>query len=262
MSLHDALTAVAWQRRLAMGAQGVDLGWGAAIVTADLPYVFDQNVVWVRERADPQQVLRRAEGVGAEAGWPHRTLEVSDQELAAHLRPELTAAGYGEVRNVTMVLRDDHDLAPAAAVAATAVVAIEEQQVLARALIAEEPWASSDVILDQFAQRERRLAEVTDGMAVIAPAVEPVSRCLLLSDGGFFEIDSVMTLSEHRGQGWSIAVMQRALQVGIATGRTVVLVADVSDWPRQWYERLGFSPVGVLSVFRRWPHEEAGGSAS
>lgn len=254
MSLHDSLTAVAWQRRLGMGAEGVDLGWGAAMVTADLPYVFDQNVVWVRAAADPEHVLRATEDVGAAAGWPHRTIEVSDQTVAAHLRPALTAAGYAEIRNVTMVLPVDHE--PSAGAGDTAVVSIAEQQALARSLIAEEPWATSDAILDQFAQRERRLAAVTAGRAVVAPAAAPVSRALLLSDGGFFEIDSVMTLSDHRGKGWSSAVMQRAVQIGVATRRPVVLVAEESDWPRQWYERLGFWSVGVLSVFRRWPEKK------
>lgn len=253
MSLHDALTAVAWQRRLAMGADGVDLGWGAAIVTADLPSVFDQNVVWVREAAEPEHVLRTTEEIGADAGWLHRTIEVSDQAVAAHLQPALTAAGFAEIRNVTMVLRVN--LEPSGEPGDTAVVSIEEQKALGRALLAEEPWATSDAILDQFAQREGRLAEVTDGRAVVAPAAAPVSRSLLLSDGGFFEVDSVMTLSQHRGKGWSSAVMQRAMQIGVASGRPVVLVADESDWPRQWYERLGFWSVGVLSVFRRWPDQ-------
>lgn len=253
MSLHDALTAVAWQRRLAMGAEGVDLGWGAAIVTADLPSVFDQNVVWVRAAADPDHVLRATEDIGADAGWPHRTIEVSDQAVAGHLRPALTAAGYAEIRNLTMVLPVDHQ--PSGESGDTALVSVAEQKALARALLAEEPWATSDAILDQFAQRERRLAKVTAGRAVVAPAAAPVSRSLLLSDGGFFEIDSVMTLSEHRGKGWSSAVMQRALQIGVGSGRPVVLVADEGDWPRQWYERLGFWSVGVLSVFRRWPEQ-------
>ena len=246
--------AVAWDRRLGMGAQGLDVGFGAAMVTADLPLVFDQNVVWVQRAVEPQRVLDAVEEVADQAAWRHRTIEITDDAVAERLRPALLAAGYAENRNLTMVLSEDHP--PVADDAAAVLVTIEQQRGLARALLAEEPWVTDTGVLDQFAERERRLAQVADGQAVVAPGADPVSRCLLLRDGGFFEIDSVMTLSQHRGKGWSSAIMARAMRVGAATGRPIVLVADSSDWPARWYERLGFRTEGVLTQFRRWPEKD------
>lgn len=251
MNVHDDLTAVAWQRRLAMGARHLDVGFGAAMVTADLPFVFDQNVVWAQREDDPQRVLQATEDLAADAGWRHRTIEVSVPVLADHLRPTLTAVGYDEVRHVTMLFSGQPPAPDDPTV--TAVVSVAEQQSLARALVAEEPWATTDAIVNQFGERERRLAHVTGAKAVVAPAPAPVSRALVLFDDGFCEIDAVMTLSQHRGHGWSAAVMQRSLHVGRETGRPIVLVADHTDWPLRWYQRLGFRSVGVLSVFRRWP---------
>lgn len=256
--MHDTLTAVAWERRAAMGAQVLDLGFGAALVTTDLRYVFDQNVVWLRQAAEVTHVLNAVEEVAVQGGWPHRTIEISDQEVAAHLRPGLIAAGYAETRTLTMALCDDHP--PPGDDAAAALVPIEAQLELSRALLAEEPWATTEAILDQFAERERRLAHVARAEAVIAPAEHPVSRALVLHDGGVVEIDAVMTLSQHRRQGWSSAVMGRALRVALRTRRPVVLVADQGDWPLRWYERLGFRPQGVLIQFRRWPEHGGGGS--
>jgi ribosomal protein S18 acetylase RimI-like enzyme len=243
--------ALGWERRAAMGADEVDLGFASVLVTADLPLVFDQNVVWVRQAAEPALVRGAVEDLAEQAGWQHRTIEVTDERIAERLRPGLVAAGYVESHNVTMVLGDDHPAPPDGSDAT--VVEIGQQQELARRLLTEEPWATNDAVLDQFAERERRLAGVADGQAVVAPPTEPVSRALLLRDGGFFEIDSVMTLSERQGEGWSTAVMGRALRVGVESGRPVVLVADEQGWPIGWYERLGFRRAGVLTLFRRWP---------
>jgi GNAT superfamily N-acetyltransferase len=240
-----------WERRAAMGADELDVGFASVLVTADLPLVFDQNVVWVRQAAEPAVVLGAVEDLAEQSGWRHRTIEVTDERIAEQLRPALVAAGYVESHHVTMVLGNDHPALPDGS--DTTVVEIAQQQQLARRLLAEEPWATDDAVLDQFAERERRLADAAGGQAVVAPAAAPVSRALLLRDGGFFEIDSVMTLSQHQGKGWSTAVMGRALRAGAESGCPVVLVADAQGWPIGWYERLGFRRAGVLTLFRRWP---------
>jgi hypothetical protein len=33
----------------------------------------------------------------------------------------------------------------------------------------------------------------------------------------------------------------------------VFLLTDSSDWPRRWYRRLGFSPVGSVYEFLKLP---------
>jgi GNAT superfamily N-acetyltransferase len=253
--LHRRLTALAWSERAAIGTAVIDLPFGRAVVTEDLPMVYDQNMLWVSRPALANEVIAAAEGLAADAGWEHRNIEVSDAAVAAELRDSLAAAGYSESRHVTMVLPDSVPLpVPGAAVT---VGPAGDHRALGRALLAQEPWVTAAAVLDQFAERERRLATAVQVDAVVAPADRPVSRCLLLSDGTLTEVDAVATLREHRRHGWSSAVMACAISVGRERGAPVVLVADQGDWPLQWYARLGFVAVGTGSQFRRWPNESA-----
>lgn len=252
--VHDRLTELAWRERSAMATRAVELSMGVAVVTVDLPSVYDQNMVWVREAPDARSVVAAVEELAADAGWAHRSIEISDLALAERLRDGLVAAGYSESRHVTMVLGNDVVVPEAGEHAIMSTLA--EQRALGRALLAEEPWVTSDEILDQFGERERRLGAFAEVHAVVAPAPDPVSRCLVLLADGLAEIDAVVTLSAHRGSGWSTAVMRRA--IAFARSRrpeAVVLVADAEDWPVQWYRRLGFVDAGVGCQFRRWPQK-------
>ena len=253
--LHDRLTELAWRERSAMSTSTIELPIGLAVVTTDLPMVYDQNMVWVREAADADAVVAALEELAADAGWAHRSIEISDMTLAERLREGLVAAGYAESRHVTMVL-DDEVTVPQPGDAAI-MSTLGEQRGLGRALLAEEPWVSSDEVLDQFAERERRLAAFAQAHAVVAPGSQPVSRCLVLLAEGLAEIDAVVTLSAHRGSGWSTAVMRRAIAFARDQNPdAVVLVADAEDWPIAWYRRLGFADAGLGCQFRRWPHKD------
>ena len=253
--LHDRLTQLAWRERSAVATITIELPIGLAVVTEDLPMVYDQNMVWVREADSADAVVTAVEQLAADAGWSHRSIEISDVALAHRLRHGLVAAGYSESRHVSMVLADDVVVPEPGDDAVMSSVA--EQAALGRALLAEEPWADSDEVLDQFAERERRLAAFAQVHAAVAPAAQPVSRCLVLLAGELAEIDAVVTLSTHRRGGWSTAVMRRA--IAFARSRqpdAVVLVADAEDWPIGWYRRLGFVDAGVGCQFRRWPQKD------
>ena len=252
--LHDRLTELAWRERSAIATRTIELPIGFAVVTDDLPMVYDQNMVWVRDADDAESVVTTVEQLAADAGWRHRNIEISDLALAGRLRDGLVAAGYAESRHVSLALGGDVVVPDPGDAAVMSSVA--EQRALGRALLAEEPWATSDDILDQFGERERRLASFAQVHAVVAPATEPVSRCLVLLADGFAEIDAVVTLSAHRGSGWSTAVMGRAIAFARAQQPdAVVVVADAEDWPVQWYRRLGFTDAGVGCQFRRWPKD-------
>ncbi len=59
------------------------------------------------------------------------------------------------------------------------------------------------------------------------------------------QIEDVLTAVSHRGQGHGTAVVLTAVAEAYAAGAEFVfLVADVVDWPKDWYARLGFEPVG------------------
>lgn len=258
-ALHERVTGWHLRVRMAMASQRLDLPFAVCVITDELPHVYDLNLMTVTAAVPPAVLLRSIDQVAATAGWRHRRIEVDSQALADRLRGPLTAAGYTEERFVTMALTETPPptaVGDGGASRPTAIVDIDEQIDLACAVTAQEPWADSTELVDQMVERERRLARVAHARAVVAPPDAPVSRCLLLEEpgGGLVEIDAVSTLIDQRGQRWSDAVVRRA--VAAARERSdvhVVLVADDADWPRAWYERLGFTVVGRSWAFRRYP---------
>lgn len=255
--VHDRLMAWHTELRAAAAGQRLDLPFAVGIISEDLGSVYDLNVLVVTSAVPPHVLLRSVERLATSAGWHHRRIEIDDPAVADRLRPALVDAGYVEERFATMRLDAPASAAgsdPATGDRPTASVAIDEQLDLAHSFTSQEPWARTREIVEQMVERERRLGALTGGRAVVAPPDQPVSRGLLLTDParGLVEIDAVSTLSEARGQGWSRAVMARAIDDGRAVaGADIVLVADADDWPLRWYERLGFTTVGRSSAFRR-----------
>jgi len=253
-SQHDLIVDFERHISVAIATRIVDLAFGRAVITDDLPEVFDSNVVWIDAPAAVPDVLHAIEEVAAAAGWRHRSVECSDPAVADHFRPALTRSGYTEERYITMELVEPPPPVAAGATLPTAVVTIADQLELARTMLGEEPWADRAALLDQFDRRELRIAETVHARSIIAPPDDPVSRALLMWNGTIADLDAVATLRAHRGQGWSGAVVRRAINVALEKGVDhIVLVADDDDWPRHWYARLGFRQAGRLSMFRRPP---------
>lgn len=264
-ALHDRVTAWHLRVRGGMATQRLDLPFAIGVITDDLPDVYDLNLVNVTAHVPPAVLLRAVERLASSARWPHRRIEIDDARIADRLRGPLTDAGYTEERLATMALAD----APAPArreppsARSTALVDRDEHDDLARAVTAQEPWADSDALVDQMMERERRLHRITNGRVVIAPPDAPVSRCMLLEErpGGLNEIDAVSTLVDHRGQGWSEAVVRRAIaEARSRDAEQIVLVADLDDWPLSWYGRLGFQVVGHSFSYHR--DADHGGAAT
>lgn len=256
-ALHKRMCA--WQHRLRVGmaTQVLDLPFATYVLADDMPDVYDVNLVTVTRPVSADVLLRSIDKVAATAGWRHRRIGVDDERIAATLREPLLAAGYTEERFVTMALLEPYQPGTASDLP-TDVVGVDDHAAFTRAVHAEQPWAHSDALLDQVAERERRLAAVADARVVVAPPDEPVSRCLLLTDGALFEIDAVDTLTRHRRQGWSNAIMRRAIaEATAAQAEQIMLIADDEDWPKHWYGRLGFRVVGRSAAFRRYPSERS-----
>jgi GNAT superfamily N-acetyltransferase len=257
-AVHARLLRSEFRIRVAMAAQRLDLPFATCVLTADLPDVHDLNLMTVTAAVPPHVLLRSIEKVAETAGWAHRRIEIDDPDLAGPLRMPLLDAGYTEQRMVTMVLTDppltDPPLTDPPAIPA-AVLDVDAQLALTRATTAEQPWATSSAVVEQFVERERRLARAVGARVVVAPPDEPVSRCLLLSHDGIFEIDAVDTLEAHHRHGWSTAVMHHAIAEATRAGADdIALLADTDDWPRAWYERLGFREAGHSLAYQRTPN--------
>jgi ribosomal protein S18 acetylase RimI-like enzyme len=144
-------------------------------------------------------------------------------------------------RGVVMVHRGQVPAAPHAAVQ----VPRERLSRLRRAITRSYPWGSPEVaaqLLEAKAFIEERLptrfyAAEEDG--------EVVACADLYVDPPDAQIEDVATSPRHRGRGHGAAVVLTALADARESGADFVfLVADADDWPRDWYARLGFEPIG------------------
>ncbi|WP_349239677.1 GNAT family N-acetyltransferase [Streptomyces sp. CC208A] len=65
-------------------------------------------------------------------------------------------------------------------------------------------------------------------------------------------MEDLVTAASHLGQGHAGAVLDTALRLADEAGcATRFLTALADDWPRHWYERRGFVPVGAVHCFER-----------
>jgi GNAT superfamily N-acetyltransferase len=91
--------------------------------------------------------------------------------------------------------------------------------------------------------RNDRVVAVTD--LAVREDGRVVSAGQLRVDGATAAFESLNTDPAARGRGHGDAVLAAALDHAAGAGcDLVVLEADAADWPRHWYARRGFVPVG------------------
>ncbi len=232
---------------------------GTQLWNPRLPAVWDLNLLRV-ERAQPSidAVALAAEAGRAQraVGLAHRHVMVDERSLGDRLAPGFRALGWSVVRRVVMIHADrGEDGREATRVAPADVVELSgaalrplRQQTFQRELapLGEavlRQLLAYDELIDQ-AVAVRHFAGCVHG--------KPVSTCKLIELGGAGQIEDVITLAEHRGRGLATAVVARALAAARAAGDDpTFIVADEDDWPKLIYQRLGFTPVGRIHLFRR-----------
>jgi len=112
----------------------------------------------------------------------------------------------------------------------------------------------SDVAVDDLVRREAFAdahLRIVD-LAVLGPDGVPVAGTQLRIDGATAAVEAVLCDPDHRGAGLATALVASAVTRARAAGCDVVwLLAYADDWPRRWYERLGFVDVGARWVAHR-----------
>ena len=237
----------AWRFDRAVGERAADrverFELGAAIYSDDLPRVYDANLVWIDagvDGLDADDLERLVERLQGDLG--HRKVILPGGDASERLATELAARGWSLAPTVVMEYAGEREREPQSG-AATA------EQVDVRAV----RGARMDALAGHSADARRQVADYTERLGDAAngrvfaafESGEVAAFCVLLEGDGLGEIDEVTTLERFRRCGLGTAVVEAALAASLAAGHDLTfLVAAANDWPRQWYERLGFEVVG------------------
>ncbi|MFD7976621.1 GNAT family N-acetyltransferase [Streptomyces sp. NPDC059071] len=228
----------------------VDFPGGFAALDDTYALSHGNNHVLVDGRTDPDALPGRVDELMAHLS--HRTVYIPDTAVAEVCAGPLTRAGY-ECSEVLLMVHTGPvpELGGAREVDLPALRGpLTESQ---RRFL---PDVGDDVISDLVERRaaRRRGADDVRFLASHDEFGEVASWADLYIDAasGTAQIEDLVTAETHLRQGHAGAVLDTALRMADAAGcTTVFLTALATDWPRHWYARRGFVPVGSVHCFER-----------
>jgi uncharacterized protein (DUF952 family)/GNAT superfamily N-acetyltransferase len=223
-----------------------DVPGGVAVLDPDVAYSHDNNRLLFTEPVDAATVELSVAKVAGNAGWPHQAARLLWSGAGA-VAAQLGRRGW----NAEELLLMARPAAPttggnrAEIVGQGAVHGFWERSW--RQNLAER-GSRLDQVVGHLIGREQlndRIVAVTD--LVVRDEGRVVASGQLRVDGATAAVDSVLTDPVARGRGHADAILARALDLAAAAGcDLVVLEAAADDWPRHWYARRGFEPVGSV----------------
>lgn len=184
------------------------------------------------------------------AGFGHRLVVVEDDALGMAFAPAFADAGYEHGANLVMVFRGEAPAGPPVAEE----VGLEAIMPVVRADWHEElPWVSDRAIDDLVRRLEARMlgADLVGFRAVRASGGEIAARAELYAQDGVAQIETLVTSVRHRGQGHARTLVTSMLAEAAGLADLIFLEADVDDWPKEFYGRLGFEPLCRTHSFLR-----------
>ncbi|MGI8799361.1 MAG: GNAT family N-acetyltransferase [Pseudonocardia sp.] len=217
---------------------------GFAVLAAGTPESFNHNQLVLDALVPVEVMLAEADDLLGGAGVRHRAVTLRHPDSAG-LAAELAGRGFRIDETVVMARRAGPG--HSADRPAQAVTEVEAEQL--RAWWAERTRRNNaDITADaveQLTQRRLVSGEVID-MRYLAVRVDGAvaAAASLAIDGATAWIDAIDTDPAHRRRGYGEAVLRGCLATAEAAGcDLVVLDALVTDWPRDWYARRGFTEV-------------------
>ncbi|CAM5404988.1 GNAT family N-acetyltransferase [Streptomyces tanashiensis] len=183
---------------------------------------------------------------------PYRFAYVLDETTAAACVAPMEKAGY---RHATSLIMAHHGPVPEHG-GAREVDFDELRGPVAASWPRFAPQAPPEHIRDLVERRlaRRRGAEVVRFFAVHTPEGEVAAWVDLYMDPatGVAQIEDLVTVEAHLGQGYAGRVLDTALHEAAAAGCTTrFLTAFAGDWPHRWYGRKGFAITGAVARFER-----------
>jgi ribosomal protein S18 acetylase RimI-like enzyme len=222
-----------------------EFAYGTALFNDELRRVYDTNFVRF-ERGFDELTGALVEEAAEELQAPlrHRKVMIPDEQAGARVADELRDRGWRHYPLVTMAYRGPRDRS-------TLSTPRDAEQVDPRAVRGAREQALDDGKRD--AEARRQIVAFTELMARVAPTRliaaftegEIGGFCALFQEEGIGQIDEVTTIERFQRRGLGTAVVEGALRASLADGDELTfLVADEGDWPKDWYGRLGFEPIG------------------
>jgi GNAT superfamily N-acetyltransferase len=247
----ERITAFDHRFAQAQATDVIDLSWGFAVLQKEFPLSHYHNRIAVTSAAPAADVLATADEVLGKAGLAHRYVSV-DGALGQALSADFVAAGYEHETVVTMIYAGPEVELAAHEVRAVSLDAL--RPAIIRDWRATLPDATEEN-LGQLADRtalyargaELTLLAVYDGDEIAAHADLYVDRVDRIA-----QFENLVTHTDFRGRGYANALIRDALTRGWGAGSELsFLTADLDDWPREWYQRLGYVDAGRTHHFSR-----------
>jgi N-acetylglutamate synthase-like GNAT family acetyltransferase len=203
---------------------------GLAVRDSRLPLRQDSNYLLVERSATAEQIIDELERL---------ELPIATVQEESLLLDEIGAEI--QHRGVVMVHRG-----PVPATTRDAVeVGREALEPLRRARILDQPWGSPQVADQLLGARAILEERVTVRYFASLEEGNVAAGTDLYLGPPDAQIEDVSTEPELLNRGHGTAVVVTAIAAAREAGADFIfLVADAEDWPKEWYARLGFEPVG------------------
>ncbi len=229
---------------------------GAAYLHDEVPESHANNLLVLDDFAATPEAVRVAADQGL-AGLGHRVVLVYHDDAGSRLAAGLRARGYAAERDLVMAHRGAR---PAGSPPARAGTWQEVRPAMAEDWVATLSLPAHSPVVQQLTRRSEIVADALGARWYVAPPDRP-SRVEAFADlrfdlvPGVAQVEDVVTLPRARRRGHARAVVTRMVQGAYDDGADLVfLVADEADWPRHFYQRLGFDVVGRFWQFTRRLH--------
>jgi len=228
--------------------------WGVAFFNDDHALRFDSNLVWIDRPLHGVQVATLASEIEqVMRGCRHREARILDESDGTRVALGLAELGYAGDHLVVMAHRRMPDRPAEPGV-------VEEVDLEAiRPFLIEaaerEPSGKEPGVAEALAEYRSVLVDSV-GCRFFVQRVggRIVGACDLYGRPGVSQVESVVTLEEFRGLGVARNVVLEAVREARAGSADLIfLLADLNDWPRRLYGRLGFDEVGRSWAFTKWP---------
>lgn len=250
----------------------VTAAWGQAFLAPEIDRCYDRNLLWATGDAgglSAAQLDAQAERLLGGHGMAHRRL-LLEPPAEARLHDDLVALGYDAGSHVFQVFTGDAPLqrdggAPVVEASVEAVLEATDRYLRTDP---DTPYGRDARTRRHLLEHHRAYGLVGGAerrFAVLGPEGEVIAWARLWTRGAEAQVEDVVVLAEHRGQGHGRAVVTAATRAALeSTPELLFIVAEASDWPKDLYARLGYATAGALGVylrFARMPQTSGPGAA-